>query len=193
MSSTGGTSGSDAGGALNAAGSGASAGMPGAGNGGNGGSSGGGALSDCSAFGQDARFYAQNDHCYLVVHDDANFADAVTHCSMLGAHLVTLSDQGENDFVWSLDSAEHWIGATDGKGLKEMTPGTYSWVDGEPFTYTDWSQGQPNASPSSCTDGSGTCYEHCAFQWSGGNVPGEWNDRLCTHTIEAVCEWDGSK
>ncbi len=168
--------------------------MPSAGSSGNGGSAGGKPLQDCSAFGQSATFYSQNAHCYLVVQEDAMFADARTHCASLGAHLVTLADRAENDFVWSLNSAEHWIGATDGKGPKETTPGTYTWVDGEPFSYTDWSQGQPNASPSSCadSDGGGTCYEHCAFQWSGGNVPGEWNDRLCSHTIQAVCEWDSA-
>jgi hypothetical protein len=91
-----------------------------------------------------------------------------------------------------LDGNDHWIGATDGKGPKEPAPGTYSWVDGEPFTYTNWSGGQPNASMTTCgeADGGGNCYEHCGFQWSGG-TPSEWNDRLCTHLIEAVCEWDG--
>lgn len=166
-----------------------------AGNAGNGGSAGGAPLTDCSAFGSDATFYSETAHCYLVVHDDATFADARMHCASLGAHLVTLRDRLENDFVWSLDATEHWIGATDGRGPKEMLSGTYAWVDGEPFTYTDWSTNQPNASASSCgdTNGGGTCYEHCAFQWSGGNNPGEWNDRLCAHTIESVCEWDSAK
>jgi Lectin C-type domain len=172
-----------------------SAGATSAGSGGSnlsGGAGGGAPLSDCTAFGVDATYYAGTQHCYLVVHDMATFADAKTHCSSLGAHLVTLSNQDENDFVWSLDTNEHWIGTTDGKGPKETTPGTYSWVDGEPFTYTDWSSGQPNASTASCGDsnGGGDCYEHCGFQWSGGDKGGEWNDRYCLHTIEAICERD---
>jgi hypothetical protein len=155
---------------------------------------GGGMLVDCSARSPGATYDPQTKHCYLVVHDLATFVDAMSHCASMGAHLVTLSDQQENDFVWGLDAAEHWIGATDGRGLRDTTPGPYSWIDGEPFVYTDWSQGQPNASATSCPDGTmggGSCYEHCAFQWSGGAVPGEWNDRLCSHTIEAVCEWEG--
>jgi hypothetical protein len=152
----------------------------------NGGSGSGNVLSDCTAFGPDATFYSETKHCYLVVHDMATFAQARMHCSSLGAHLVTLSDQAENDFVWGLDNNEHWIGATDGKGQKETTPGTYTWVDGEPFNYTHWSPGQPNASATDCVGPGGTCYEHCAFHWNGG----QWNDRYCAHTIEAVCEWD---
>jgi hypothetical protein len=159
-----------------------------------GGSAGTGALGDCSMFGSDAVYDATNQHCYLAVHDAANFADAKTHCMSLGAHLVTLSDQPENDFVWGLDTNAHWIGATDGKEPNEPNPGTYTWVDGEPFAYTDWSAGQPNATMATCpqgTSGGGDpCYEHCAFQWSGGSAPGQWNDQLCLNAIEAVCEWD---
>ncbi len=156
----------------------------------NGGGGSGGMVSECSADGAGATYYSETKHCYLVVRDMATFAEAKAHCASLNAHLVTLSDQQENDFVWSLDTNVHWIGTTDGKGPRENNPGTYTWVDGEPFTYTNWSAGQPNASQATCTDGGGNCYEHCGFQWSGGAVPGEWNDRLCTHMIEAVCEWD---
>jgi hypothetical protein len=158
-----------------------------------GGGSNGGGFDDCSSLPNNPTYDPDTRHCYLAVHDMMTFADAKSHCSSLGAHLVTLSNGAENDFAWSVDANEHWIGATDGKGLREMMPGTYSWIDGEAFGYTDWSQGQPNASPSTCpeTSGGGMCYEHCGFQWSGGAAPGEWNDRLCVHTIDSVCEWDG--
>jgi Lectin C-type domain len=149
----------------------------------------GGALGDCSTFDAAAKYDAETKHCYLVVHEDMTFAAAESHCIGLHAHLVTLADQAENDFVWNLDGNEHWIGATDGKSVKEPSPGNYQWVDGEPFSYNHWSSGQPNATQVNCTDGSGNCYEHCAFQWSGGG-PGEWNDQLCTNVRGSVCEWD---
>ncbi len=171
---------------------GGSAGSSGGGGQPSGGSAGGGTLSDCSAFGDGTTYYSETQHCYLAVHDMASFADAETHCMGLGAHLVTLSDQQENDFVWGLDSNEHWIGATDGKDPKTAGVGTYAWVDGETFDYTDWSTGEPNGLAAACIgmNGGGTCYEHCAFQWAGGTNPGEWNDQQCAHTSEAVCEWD---
>jgi hypothetical protein len=153
----------------------------------NGGS--GGVLSDCNAFGPNATFDSETKHCYLLVPDLTTFAEASAHCASLGAHLVTISDQQENEFVWNLDMGEHWLGASDGKSPKEMGVGTYTWVDGEPFSYTNWTPGQPNAVESDCdsANGGGPCYEHCAFQWSGG----QWNDQLCLHMVAAVCEWDG--
>jgi len=153
----------------------------------NGGS--GDVLSDCTAFGADAAFDSETKHCYLLVPDLTTFDEARAHCMSLGAHLVTISDQQENEFVWKLDMTEHWLGASDGKAPKETGVGSYSWLDGEPFSYTNWTPGQPNAVESDCdsANGGGPCYEHCAFQWSGG----QWNDRLCLHMIAAVCEWDG--
>ena len=148
----------------------------------------GGVLSDCTAFGPGATFDPDTKHCYLLIPDLVTFAEANAHCTSLGAHLVTISDQQENEFVWKLDMTEHWIGANDGKGPKETGVGTYTWLDGEPFSYTNWTPGQPNAVESDCdsANGGGPCYEHCAFQWSGG----QWNDQLCLHMVATVCEWD---
>ena len=167
--------------------------------GGNGGSSagfgeGGGAgqtgSSECAVHGPAATFFSGTQHCYLVVHDLATYSDAKAHCMTLGAHLVTLAGAAEDAFVWSLSPAEHWIGSSDGKGAKEPNPGTYSWVTGEPFEFTNWSSAQPNASKTDCgtSNGGGSCYEHCAFQWTGGEHDGQWNDRYCMHTIQAVCD-----
>jgi hypothetical protein len=163
-----------------------------AGGAGAGGASGGSPLSDCNEFGADATYSSETQHCYLVVHELATFADAQAHCQALGAHLVTLADQDENDFAWSLNAEEHWIGANDGKGPKQAGQGSYAWVTGEPFTYTNWSSGQPNVSDTDCGGSSltGHCYEHCAFQWTAGEEDGQWNDRFCLHTIASLCEWD---
>lgn len=152
-----------------------------------------GPFSDCAMFGNDATYFSETQHCYLVVPELLTFPAAQAHCLTLGAHLVTLASAAENDFAWSLSPDAHWIGSTDGKGPKEATAGTYGWLTGEPFAYGNWSSEQPNASKTECGDsnGGGTCYEHCAFQWSSGEQPGQWNDRFCLHTIASVCEWGG--
>ena len=131
----------------------------------------------------------------LVVNEPATFAAAQANCKTLGAHLVTLANEAENDFAWGLNSEEHWIGSNDGKGPNNSTEGTFTWLTGEPFTYTNWSSNQPNTSDTDCGDSglTGHCYEHCAFQWTGGEHDGQWNDRFCLHTIAAICEWDSRK
>ncbi|HEX2673282.1 MAG TPA: C-type lectin domain-containing protein, partial [Polyangiaceae bacterium] len=130
-------------------------------------------------------------HCYLLDTEQRTFADAQTHCKDLKAHLITLASEAENDFAWALHGDEHWIGSQDGKMPKQSGVGTFTWLTGEPFDYTNWSQGQPNASKTSCVD-SGDCYEHCAFQWKGGAHDNMWNDRYCMHTIASICEWDST-
>lgn len=147
---------------------------------------------ECSTLAADAVFLPETQHCYLVDSEQRTFADAQAHCKDLKAHLITLASVAENDFAWSLHGDEHWIGSQDGKMPKQSGVGTFTWVTGEPFDYTNWSQGQPNASKTNCVD-SGDCYEHCAFQWKGGAHDNMWNDRYCMHTIASICEWDGTR
>ena len=146
---------------------------------------------ECSALAADAKFLPSTQHCYLVDSEQRTFADAQAHCKELKAHLITLASEAENDFAWNLHGDEHWIGSQDGKMPKQSGVGTFTWVTGEAFDYTNWSQGQPNASKTSCVD-SGDCYEHCAFQWKGGAHDNMWNDRYCMHTIASICEWDST-
>jgi lectin-like protein len=145
---------------------------------------------ECSAFSADAKFLPSTQHCYLVDTELRTFAAAQEHCTMLKAHLVTLSDEAENDFAWSIHAEEHWIGSKDGKAPKQSGAGTYTWITDEPFNYTNWSSDQPNASKTECVESGNDCYEHCAFQWTGGQRDNQWNDRYCMHTIASICEWD---
>jgi hypothetical protein len=150
------------------------------------------ALTECSAFAADAVFLPSTQHCYLVDTELRTFAAAQEYCDTLHAHLVTISDDAEHDFAWGIHSEEHWIGAKDGKKPGQSGVGTYTWLTSEPFVYSRWSSNQPNASESDCAEGSAEdrCYEHCAFQWKGGEHDGLWNDRYCLHTIASICEWD---
>jgi hypothetical protein len=149
-------------------------------------------LTECSAVSADATFLPSTQHCYLVDSEPRTFAAAQTHCKELKAHLVTLASEAENDFAWSLHSDEHWIGSQDGKMPKQSGVGKYTWITNEPFEYANWSPDQPNASMTDCVEG-GACYEHCAFQWKGGDHDSQWNDRYCMHTIASICEWDSAR
>lgn len=129
-----------------------------------------------------------NGHCYRVSETELSFSAASAACQAAGGHLVTISDEAENELLAELHDGDHWIGASD--GLADTAPGigTYTWVVAEPFDYSDWEQGQPNAHATDCPDedGGANCFEHCAFQTDEG----DWNDRSCWHAIASICEWD---
>jgi cysteine-rich repeat protein len=125
------------------------------------------------------------NHCYWRNTDDAPWAVASAACVAGGGHLVTIASQAENDFLSNLHEW-FWIGATDGRGRMVPGVGTYTWVTGEPWDYTNWEQDRPNAQGNDC--GASICYEHCAELQADGT----WNDLDCGRQPgrDSVCEWD---
>lgn len=89
-------------------------------------------------------------------------------------HLATLTSGAENFWVWSnLGSSflqRYLLGATD-----SGSEGVWEWVTGEPWSFANWSWGEPN-------NGDGS-YEEDAlsfnnFDWCGNNCNFDdtWND-----------------
>ncbi|MAF64816.1 MAG: hypothetical protein CMJ84_04060 [Planctomycetes bacterium] len=94
-----------------------------------------------------------NGHHYLAVPQvgitwaDAEAAAAASSHQGVFGHLVTITDQAENDFVFALgDVHNHWTG-----GYQDLNDPSYSepagawkWNTGEPMVYTSWLAGEPN-------------------------------------------------
>jgi Lectin C-type domain/Right handed beta helix region len=94
-----------------------------------------------------------NDHYYEFVNvgsvvpwTTAKAAAEARTAYGVSGHLVTLTSAAEQGFVnsiqtdsLSLPGWRPWIGLTD-----EVTEGDYLWVTGEPFSFTNWSVGEPN-------------------------------------------------
>lgn len=126
-------------------------------------------------------------HCYRVNESLLTFDEARAACDLASAHLVTIGSAEENALARDLHDGEHWLGATDELGDDAAGVGSYVWVNGEPWVYSDWQDGQPNAYQTDCPDDpDADCYEHCGFQ----SDEGDWLDRSCWHTIASICEWD---
>jgi len=72
-----------------------------------------------------------------------NWNEARTVADELGGHLVTLSDQEEENFVIPANAEDFddnaWIGLTDSE-----SEGDFEWVTGESLSYTNWCSGEPN-------------------------------------------------
>lgn len=86
-----------------------------------------------------------NGHYYTAIGKSGKWKDAKAYCEEFGGHLATITSKEENDFIFSklkaLSISNCWIGATD--SVKE---GTWKWVTGEAFSYTNWMSGEPNKS-----------------------------------------------
>jgi hypothetical protein len=124
-----------------------------------------------------------NGHLYQRIDTGLTWHNARDYCANLGAHLVTIGSQEENQSVYEL-LPWGWLGATD-----EATEGVWEWVTGEPWTFTDWAPGEPNncCPPSHC-GGSGCTPEHYLTFW-GDPYPSQWND-VPDGISFFVCEWD---
>lgn len=101
-----------------------------------------------------------NGHTYTMYTSSSaiTWADAKIFCEMNGGYLAVVTSAGENEVLKTLaNGAYTWFGLS-------KTPATsWSWVNGESFSYSDWASGQPD-----CYDG----VEFFGQYWDGS----KWND-----------------
>jgi hypothetical protein len=109
-----------------------------------------------------------NGHSYYLLSQN-NWSGSEAEAVSLGGHLVTINDAAEDAFVSSSFSGfgdvhrALWIGLND-----SAVEGTFVWVSGEPVTYTNWGQYEPNNS------GGGEDWAHI-FPSTDNRFP-HWND-----------------
>ena len=86
-----------------------------------------------------------NGHYYKVVNGNGIYwSEAKKACEEQGGHLVTITDEAEQEFIVELIEEEgtmyhYWLGATDEKQEEK-----WEWVTGEAWGYNNWCNGQPN-------------------------------------------------
>lgn len=89
-----------------------------------------------------------NGHEYdVITAEDISWTAANAAASGMGGgwHLATITSAAENAFVAGLlptgapDRSHFWLGGSDA-----ASEGTWTWVTGEAFGYTDWWGGEPN-------------------------------------------------
>ncbi len=113
---------------------------------------------------------------------------------LLGGHLVAITSAAENDFVFRLIDDDTywyhsynwrgpWIGAVQPPGSAEPDGG-WSWVTGEPFTYTRWDAGQPN-------NFNGSPENRIHFGNQRSRIP-TWNDvrENFEEVVSFIVEWE---
>lgn len=126
---------------------------------------------------KDAKEY--NGHSYVVVKTDSTWSYAQELCAAMGGHLATVGDAGEQAFLELLAGGQErfWLG-----GFREpFDPGSWQWVTGEPWAYTNWGNDEPNG-----FDEFGGGEDRLAI-W-----PRKWNDLVNESREQGgfICEWE---
>ncbi|XP_037060045.1 C-type lectin domain family 4 member A-like isoform X3 [Peromyscus leucopus] len=115
-----------------------------------------------------------SSHCYFTVSDSASWRESEEKCSSMGAHLMVIHSQEEQDFITkTLDpKAAYYIGLSDA-GHRQ-----WRWVDQTPYneSATFWHQGEPNFDHEQCVT-----VNHRKSDWG-------WNDVTCNGKQKSVCQ-----
>lgn len=130
--------------------------------------------------GDDLPFEPSGEHQYKIFYDTLTWEEAKAACEAKGGHLATITSEEEQQKLNLYNAGNHnlWIG-----GYKNAD-GQWCWVNGEPWTYENWGDGEPNNS-SNVVAG-----ESCVGMW-----PEKWNDLANSNTYEQsgyICEWEAS-
>lgn len=83
-----------------------------------------------------------NGHTYHAVDAFMTWAEADAWSASLGGHLVVINDAGEDAWLRNhlgLGGGYYWLGAHDA-----AAEGSFAWVTGEPFLYTNFLAGEPD-------------------------------------------------
>ena len=103
---------------------------------------------------------------------------AKTYCESLGGHLVTITDKGETEFIQTL--LEHGVRGSYWTGGYKNDSGSWQWVTGENFSYTNWSGDQP--------DNCGGVEDRIEIHDGG-----DWNDIQSDNGgLGFICEWENT-
>jgi hypothetical protein len=87
---------------------------------------------------EDARAFG--GHWYKVFYEDGTWHEKKARCEAMGGYLACIETRKEQAFIAKLAKGDNLsLGATD-----EASEGDWVWVNGAPFKYTCWLEGQPN-------------------------------------------------
>lgn len=111
-----------------------------------------------------------NGHSYYRSTGSATWTTARSNCVAMGGHLVTITTSAEQSFIFNIWPSG-WIGLTD-----EVTEGTWRWVTGETYSYTNWNSGEPNNSGNE---------DYVQFVSNG-----RWNDLNNSSSLPYVLEFE---
>ena len=113
-----------------------------------------------------------NGYCYLTSSVCAPWVTAVSNCSMMNSHLVTVHNQEENVYIQHRHNGERsWIGLND-----RSVEGSFVWTNKEIISFQFWAPQQPNNLKN----------EDCVHAL-GAEDGYTWNDVSCDKCYNYTC------
>lgn len=137
-----------------------------------------------------------NGHYYQVYDTPMTWNEAKAYCESLDGHLVTITSGAEQEFVETLiangKKKSYWLGGTDA-----ANEGTWEWITGEKFDYTNWREFMPDNWQN---EDYLMMYKEMDPSYTGETF-GRWNDLKSDGTCPGnsyfskdifgfICEWD---
>lgn len=124
--------------------------------------------------------YLYNGHAYRVYDIDSIrwWKDARDYCEKVGGHLATIGDAQEDAALYEILKDAGYRGGFFGL-FREDRGAAWQWVDGTPFSYTNWASGEP----------SGGNENYGMYYWKFSS--GKWNNGTGdVYSCSFLCEWD---
>jgi hypothetical protein len=89
-------------------------------------------------------YVSADGRCYFTLTEPVTWHKARDECQEAGAHLATLTSDGELEFVVSFAAEEYaWL------GLSRFGATKFSWITGEVFGFANWEPDAPRQAPES--------------------------------------------
>lgn len=122
-------------------------------------------------------------HRYQFFPDELNWEEAKAKAAAAGGHLATITSQEENQWIMDIfvtglpQGLSLWLGGTKDNPTRQWT-----WITGEPFTFTAWGSNEPGG-----TDEFALCFSQMSRGWGDIRTSGIGSaDRRGGYLIE----WD---
>ncbi|XP_078383748.1 uncharacterized protein LOC144666226 [Oculina patagonica] len=113
-----------------------------------------------------------NGYCYFTSSVCASWLAAVSNCSTMGSHLVTVHNQEENVYIQHRHNGEKsWIGLND-----RSVEGSFVWTNREISSFRFWASKQPNSGKN----------EDCVHTL-GAKQGYAWDDVPCNRCYNFTC------
>jgi len=113
-----------------------------------------------------------NGYCYFTSSECASWLTAVSNCSTMGSHLVTVRNQEENVYIQHRHNGRRsWLGLND-----RSVEGSFVWTNREISTFRFWASQQPNNHKN----------QDCVHTL-GAKEGYTWNDVSCNNCYNFTC------